>query len=257
MLNNRVFYAALLALAPVLSAWGDDAPPPPPQGVLIGKGQFGFLSAHGNTDAESLNGKIDLLRYDGPWKNEFSLEGLYGESSGITSAERWETRAQSSYTFSGNVYAFGGLRYEHDLFDGFEYQASVSAGLGYKILDSDSTKLSAQAGVGYRSLRPETIIKDPTGVVISRTPLDIENDPILTAGVDFLHAFNKSTALTNKFLMEAGSSNVLLHDEIALNVKMSTKLTLSVGYAITDNTKPPAPLKQIDTVATVNLVFAF
>jgi putative salt-induced outer membrane protein len=257
MLNNRIFYAALLALAPVLSAWSDDAPPPPPQGVWIGKGQFGFLSAHGNTDAESLNGKIDLLRYDGAWKNEFSMEGLYGESSGITSAERWETRAQSSYTFSGNVYAFGGLRYEHDLFDGFEYQASVSAGLGYKILDSDSTKLSAQAGVGYRSLRPETIIKDPTGVVISRTPLDVENDPILTAGVDFLHAFNKSTALTNKFLMEAGSSNVLLHDEIALNVKMSTKLALSVGYAITDNTKPPAPLKQIDTVATVNLVFAF
>ncbi|HEY2145678.1 MAG TPA: DUF481 domain-containing protein [Steroidobacteraceae bacterium] len=254
---TRGFYATLLALAPVLAAWPDDAPPPPPQGVWIGKGQFGFLSAHGNTDAESLNGKVDLLRYDGAWKNEFSLEGLYGESSGITSAERWETRAQSSYNFSGNMYAFGGLRYEHDLFDGFEYQASVSAGLGYKILDSDSTKLSAQAGVGYRSLRPETIIKDPTGVVLSRTPLDVENDPILTAGVDFLHAFNKSTALTNKFLMEAGSSNVLLHDEIALNVKMSTKLALSVGYGITDNTKPPAPLKQIDTVATVNLVFAF
>jgi putative salt-induced outer membrane protein len=254
---NRVLYACLLAFAPALSVWADDAPAPPPQGVLIGKGQFGFLSAHGNTDAESLNGKLDLSRYDGPWKNEFWLEGLYGENNGITSAERWETRAQSSYTFSGNLYAFGAARYEHDLFDGFEYQASLSAGLGYKFFDTDSLKLSAQAGVGYRSLRPETIIKDPTGAVISRTPLAVENDPILTAGVDFLYAFNKSTNVTDKFLMEAGSSNVLLHDEIALNVKMSSKLTLSVGYAITDNTKPPPPLKNIDTVATVNLVFAF
>jgi putative salt-induced outer membrane protein len=256
MAIKRTLAAFLLALAPAVSAWADDAPPPP-QGVLIGKGQFGFLNSKGNTNAESLNGKIDLQRYDGAWKNQFALEGLYGQNSGITSAERWEARAQSSYTVSGNLFAFGALRYEHDLFDGFEYQASVTGGMGYKILDSNSDKLSAQAGAGYRSSRPETIVKDPAGAVISRTPLDVENEAIFTAGVDYLHTFNKSTTLSNKFLVEAGSSNTMLHDEIALNVKMSTKLALSVGYGITDNTKPPAPLKQLDTVATVNLVFAF
>jgi len=57
--------------------------------------------------------------------------------------------------------------------------------------------------------------------------------------------------------MEAGSSDTLLHDELALTVKMSDKLALSVGYGITDNTKPPAPLKKLDTVASVNLVFGF
>jgi putative salt-induced outer membrane protein YdiY len=38
---------------------------------------------------------------------------------------------------------------------------------------------------------------------------------------------------------------------------MSQKLALSVGYAIQDNTKPPAPLKKLDTVETLNLVYAF
>ena len=33
-------------------------------------------------------------------------------------------------------------------------------------------------------------------------------------GVDFSHAFNKSTTFSNKFLMEAGSSNTLFHDDI-------------------------------------------
>jgi putative salt-induced outer membrane protein YdiY len=49
----------------------------------------------------------------------------------------------------------------------------------------------------------------------------------------------------------------LLHDELALTVKMSDKLALSVGYTIIDNTKPPAPLKKLDTTASVNLVFGF
>ena len=91
----------------------------------------------------------------------------------------------------------------------------------------------------------------------SRQPLDSTGNAIGTLGVDFFHAFNKSTTFTNKFLTEAGSSNVLLTDALALTVKMSTKLALSVGYAVSDNTKPTAPTKRLDTVSTVNLVFSF
>jgi putative salt-induced outer membrane protein YdiY len=117
--------------------------------------------------------------------------------------------------------------------------------------------LSAQIGAGYRRLRPETIIKDDSGEVVSRTPLDATGEAIATAGVDFSHSFTKTTVFTNKFLVEAGSSDTLLHDDIALTVKMSDKLALSVGYGITDNTKPPAPLKKLDTLASVNVVFSF
>jgi putative salt-induced outer membrane protein len=253
---NRTF-ACLLALAPALSAWADEPAPPPPQDVWIGKGQFGFLNSHGNSDAESINGNVDLLRYDGPWKNEVYVGGLYGKNSGIVSAERWETRGQSNYTLSGDLFVFGGLRYEHDLFDGFQYQASVTSGLGYKLLNGDDTKLTLQVGAGYRRLRPETIDKDDSGQVISRTPLDATGEAIATVGVDFSHSFTKTTIFTNKFLTEAGSDNILLHDELALTVKMSDKLALSVGYTIIDNTKPPAPLKKLDTTASVNLVFGF
>ncbi len=249
-------FTILLLLAPAFSVWADDAPPPP-QDVWIGKGQFGFLSSHGNSDAESINGNVDMLRYDGAWKNEVYVGGLYGKNSGIVSAERWETRGQTNYAISGDLFAFGGLRYEHDLFDGFQYQASLTGGMGYKLINDVDTKLTAQVGAGYRRLRPETIDKDSTGEVISRTPLDARGDAIATAGVDFSHAFTKTTVFTNKFLTEAGSSDVLLHDELALTVKMSDKLALSVGYAITDNTKPPAPLKKLDTLASVNLVFGF
>jgi putative salt-induced outer membrane protein len=255
MPTNRAF-ACLLALAPALGAWADDAPPPP-QDVWIGKGQLGFLDSQGNSDAMSLNGNIDLLRYDGPWKNEIYVGGLYGKNSGIVSAERWETRGQSNYTVSGDLFAFGGLRYEHDLFDGFQYQASLTGGMGYKFINDTDTKLTAQVGVGYRSLRPETIVKDPDGQVISRTPLNTTGDAIATVGVDFSHAFTKTTTLTNKFLTEAGSDNTLLQDALALTVKMSDKLALSVGYTISDNTKPPAPLKRVDTLTSVNLVFGF
>jgi putative salt-induced outer membrane protein len=246
----------LWVLAPARGAWAEEAPPPP-QDVWIGKGQFGFLNSRGNSDAESVNGAVDLLRYDGAWKNEFNLAGLYGKNSGIVSAERWDTRAQSNYTVSGDLFAFGAFRYEHDLFDGFQYQASLTTGMGYKLINTDDTKLTAQVGPGYRRLRPEIIDKDSSGEVVSRTPLDAEGQAIGTVGVDFSHTFTKTTILTNKLLVEAGAGNTLVNDDLALTVKMSDKLALSVGYGIKDNTKPPAPLKKLDTVESVNLVFGF
>jgi putative salt-induced outer membrane protein len=258
MASIRVIATALFFLTPAVNVWADETPaPPPPQGVWTGKGQLGFLNSRGNSDAESINANIDMLRYDGPWKNEFYLGGLYGKSAGIVSAERWEARGQSNYTVSGNLFAFGGLRYEHDLFDGFQYQASVTAGMGYKFIDTVDTKLSGQVGAGYRRLRPEDIIKNGDGVVTQRILHDATGEAIGTAGVDFSHAFTKTTTLTNKFLIESGSANTLLHDDIALAVKMSNRLSLSVGYGITDNTHPPGTLRKVDTVTTVNLVFAF
>jgi putative salt-induced outer membrane protein len=258
MASIRVIATALFFLTPAVSVWADETPAPPaPQGVWTGKGQLGFLNSRGNSDAESINANIDMLRYDGPWKNEFYLGGLYGKSAGIVSAERWEARGQSNYTVSGNLFAFGGLRYEHDLFDGFQYQASVTAGMGYKFIDTVDTKLSGQVGAGYRRLRPEDIIKNADGIVTQRILHDATGEAIGTAGVDFSHAFTKTTTLTNKFLIESGSANTLLHDDIALAVKMSNKLSLSVGYGITDNTHPPGTLRKVDTVTTVNLVFAF
>lgn len=260
MTYTRVFATAtmLIAVSPAAMVRANEAPaPPPPQHEWIGKGQFGFLDSKGNSDAQSINGSIDMSRYDGAWKNAFYVGGLYGKSSGIVSAERMEAREQTDYPISANTFAFGGLRYEHDLFDGFQYQVSLTGGLGYKFLDLESDKLTGQVGAGYRRLRPETITKDDSGAVVSRVPEDASGEAIGTVGIDYLHKFTPTTTLTNKFLLEYGSDNTLTHDEIALAVKMSTRLALSVGYAITDNSNPPAPLKKVDTVTTVNLVFAF
>ena len=260
MTTYRVVTAitALIAMAGASSLWADDAPPPPPpRGVWIGKGQFGFLNSQGNSVAKSVNGNLDLSRYDGDWKNQGNLSGLYGESAGIVSAERWEVRAQTNYALSSDLFVFGGLRYERDLFNGFQYQESVTTGVGYTFINTDTTTLTGQVGPGYRRLRPETITKNAAGEVISRVPLEATGEAIGAAGLDFSHKFSSTTTLTNKFLAESGSSNTLLQNQLALAVKMSTKLALTVGYGLINNSNPPAPLKKLDTVETVNLQYSF
>jgi putative salt-induced outer membrane protein len=249
--------AGLTAMLGVSSAFADDTPAPPtPQG-WNGKGEAGYVMARGNTDSDTANAKLDLADIAGAWKYTFHLEGLYATNAGITAAERWAALFQSDYTFSPRTFAFGALRYQDDEFSGFQYQASATAGLGYHFLDTVSDKLTGQIGVGYRRLRPELITKDADGAVIERQPETATGDAVGTAGIDYTHVFNRSTKITEKAAVEGGPGNTSLEDDVALVVNMSSALALSVGYTYKENTQPPVGLKKVDTLVTLNLVYAF
>jgi putative salt-induced outer membrane protein len=254
-----VIILSLSVLTPLV-AMCDDAPPPP-QDVWTGKGQAGYVASQGNTESKSANAALDMAYLAGPWNHMFHLGGLYGQNNGYVSAERWDTLWQTNYSFTTDLYTFGALRYAHDLFSGFDYQASASAGIGYKFINTDTTKLSAQVGVGYQVIRPEDITKDPvTGDVIVRTLQPSENSVIGTLGVNYSQALTKTTTLSDILLVNSGSINTLATNTLALTVKVSTKLALSLGYSVEDNTNPPPSiprLKKVDTLETVNLVYAF
>jgi putative salt-induced outer membrane protein len=225
-------------------------------GVWTGKGQLGFLDSQGNTQAESANAALDMALLTGPWKHTLHLDGLYGKSADVVSAERYEGLWQSNYNFTSALFGFGALRYEHDMFSGFQYQGSATAGVGYQIFNTARTKLSVQVGAGDRDERPETLVTDPSGQVY-RTPLSRDNGLIGTAGFDVTQYLTATTSLSDTALVEAGSGNTLLTDTFALTVKVSTKLALSLGYNFQDNTNPPVGLKKVDSTETVNLVYAF
>jgi putative salt-induced outer membrane protein len=241
-----------LVIGSPITAFADDLP----QG-WSGKGQAGYVMSRGNSDTDAANAKLDLFLLTPQWKHQFTLEGLFGRSAQITSAERWDLRLQSDYTINSNLFAFGALAYQDDRFSGFQYQGSGSGGIGTRFFNSDITKLSAQIGVGYRLLRPETLVKDDNGAVIDRIPLERQSEVVGTAGIDFMHQFNSSTKLTDKLIAESGSSNTSIKNDLALEVKMSKQLALAAGYSVLHNTKPAEGVKRTDTVTTLNVVYAF
>ncbi len=227
------------------------------EGVWVGKGQVGLVLSQGNAESKNANAAVDLARVDGRWKHAFHVGGLYGQSGEITSAQRWDTAWQTNYDLTSDLFTFGAFRYAADRFSGFQYQATLSGGLGYKLINTEPTTLNVQLGAGYRRSRPEIIVKDAAGEVISRTPLDTKSEAIATGGLDYMHVLTSTTSITNKLLVEYGSSNTLLTNAFALIVKMSDTLALSVGVGVQRNSNPPAGLKKTDTVETVNLVFGF
>jgi putative salt-induced outer membrane protein len=260
MIRLSVSVAALAFIAATSAALADDAPPavpPPPAQGWSGKGQLGYVMSRGNANTDSANAMLDAADVIGDWKHSLHLEGLYGRSNEVTAAERWAAILQSNLQFTPRAFGFVGLHFLQDEFSGFQYQASATTGVGYKFLDTASDKLTAQIGAGYRRLRPEVLTMDATGAVIARTPGESSGNAIGTAGFDYAHLFNASTKITDKMLVESGAGNTSLENDVALVVSMSKKLALSAGFTYQENTEPPAGLKKVNTLTTLNLVYAF
>ena len=79
------------------------------------------------------NAKIDLADIIGDWKNSIHLEGLYGRSDEITSAERWAAIVQSDVKFTPRAFAFAALHFMQDEFSGFPDVAERMSGAEFPV----------------------------------------------------------------------------------------------------------------------------
>jgi putative salt-induced outer membrane protein len=222
------------------------------------RAEAGFVSAHGNSSTETANAKIEIVREIHKWKYTLGSTGLYGRSQGITTAQHVDGRFQTDKSFGAQQrsFWFGAVRYEDDRFSGFDYQTTVTSGLGRKFIDTEATKLSMQIGAGYRALRPELLVRDPlTDEVVSRVLGERTHDGVANGALSFSHAFNDHTKLIDSLLTEAGQANTLVRNDLSLEVKMVKTFAVSLGYSVRHNSEPAAGLKRTDTLTTVNLVY--
>lgn len=226
------------------------------QAQWTGKGEIGALVSRGNSDATSANVKLDVAHERARWKNSLFVGGLYGRNSTFTTAQRIEGRGQTEHEVGDHAFWFLALRGEQDRFSGFQYQATASAGLGYKFIDNNSTKLTGSLGAGYRRLRPEELIRSAAGEVLNRIPGDPVGDAVASAGIDYSHQLTQTTRLLDKLLVESGVNNTTVQNDFALQVNMTQRIALSVGYGVRYNADPPQGAKSTDQLTTINLVYS-
>ena len=212
------------------------------------KAGAGAVASRGNTDTDSANLKFDVTRAFVKWRHSVGFTGVYASESAGTTGQRWEGRAQSDYEFHSKGFWFGSARYEEDRFSGFEYQAMLGSGLGWRFLDDETTKLNIQVGAGYKTFEPRSasVAQEQDG----------RNDNLIGHGtVNFDRALTETTKLVHKLLVESGRDNTFTQADLSVEVKILNALALAVGYSVRHNSNPPEGFLKTDTLTTLNLVY--
>jgi putative salt-induced outer membrane protein len=218
-----------------------------------GKGEAGLVLANGNTDSKNANFKLDLATTVEQWKHAFGAAAIYAATDGITTGQRWEVHEQTDYNFSPESFWFGAGRYEDDRFSGFNYQATVSTGLGRHFIDTDATKFSGTAGVGYKFFETKDVFDDTGTVLLQKGGTD--NEVVFRGTLEYSHTLTGTTKLLEKLLVEAGSSDTFVQNDLGIQVQMTDVLALAAAYSVRHHTDPPLGFGKTDTLTTLNLVY--
>jgi putative salt-induced outer membrane protein len=270
--------AALLAALPIAAMAADDKTTTSDDSGWSGSGEVGFAASRGNAKSENLNAKIQFKKEDERWKDTFYLTALRSKgevntttvdptttpptvtthSTYQTTANRYETGASAGYKLDERSYIVGALRYENDDFSPFDYQAVVSIGYGYTALKNDTDELSFEIGPGYKRFRPvETreIVGDPPVTIVDHH--DSDGEAVGRGLIAYKHGFTDTTSFVDTLLVEAGSTNTFAQNDAGLQVDMSKKLALKVGYQVRHNSDVAPGIKATDQLITTNLVYNF
>lgn len=237
-----MFKKSLLTLACVglfsLSAQAEEAA----QG-FSGEGELGYTNTTGNSDTDSLNARLGLAYFTGPWEYGAEVSAVSARANGGLTNERYLFDAKAARTFAEVYYGFGNLHYDRDLFSGYEYRASTAMGVGRRFLGLTDKVFNIEVGAGYLVDKLETEKEQSHGM--------------LHAAAKFRYPLNKQVSFAQDFMVQATDDNTHSESITGLKVSMTDNLALKLSYTLKHNSEVLPGRKNLDTMTAVTVVYGF
>lgn len=239
-------WALSLLLRPSLAlAQAPPADPEPPK-HWTGTAGFGVSATTGNSDTVNYNLAFDVTRTPKA-RNVMKWTGLYirGSQNDAVVVDRTMLGYRDEYTLSGRTFLFGQVDYLRDTFKRIDYLVAPTAGVGFKVIDTNRTKFSVDGGGGSISEKNPGMDMRTNGALTAGERLAWQVTPTAT----FKHA---TTALWNATDFSDGLYTV----SVGMATRIAERLQLSIDLLDNFKNRPPTPQTRKNDVAFVTAITA-
>ena len=216
------------------------APAAPPK-IWTVTASAGLALTSGNSNTSTINLAYDLT-YDPQTKNVVKSDGLFlrGETEGELSNHRTGLNIRDQYKLTDRIFVFGQNQYLRDEFKNIDYLFAPTGGLGYKVIDTATTKFGVDGSVG---------------MVFEKNPgFDVNTSGALATGERLTHTLTGNTTLSQTFMglwKTDDLEDALFTFGVSIAASMSTRTQLKLEALDTFKNKPPLPTIQANDVAVL------
>jgi putative salt-induced outer membrane protein len=219
-----------------------------PVQVYTGNLGGGFALTGGNTDTRNFNLTGAVVR-DPKAKNLVKASATYlrGDQNDILNLDRTAINLRDEYTLSGRTFVFGQLDYLRDKFKQIIFLWVPAAGVGYKLVATDSTQFSIDGGTGG-------LIEKNPGVASSKSGS-------LLAGQRFQQRVSTTAVFTESLSTiwkTKDFEDSLTNFSVGVTTTLVGNLELKLEFIDSYKNKPTNPgLKKNDTAFVTAFVVKF
>lgn len=252
MQATRPLTALLLALATAGAAHA--------QATVKPDGQFraalglGASLSSGNSKATNLSLVGDGVRATS--NSKWSLYGTmqYARSGGNTTADQLRLGTRYDQDLSAALFGFGSLDFERNRFANLALRSQLGAGLGWHVIQNDSTRFDVFGGLAYTS------DKYKTAMVVDGRSRDSYGYVSMLLGEESTHKLTETTSFKQRLTVVPNLKNrgeFRANWDAGLAVAMSKTMNLNVGFAYAHNSEPGPGRKATDTLLTTGVSVKF
>ena len=242
MKRKLAILSALSVTALPMSVAAEEA-----KSVWTGGAELGFVLTSGNTETQTVNGKVDLTKDLETWRNNAKLEALNTSEDESTSAEKYIAAWKSDYKFDNANFLFISAQYDDDRFSGFDYQASTAVGYGRRILDNETHLLDLEAGPGFRRSKISEVAEGQD---------DVEDEGILKLAGKYRYNFSKTAEFSEDLTVDIGEESTISKSVTAVKAQIVGKLAMKISYTVKHTSEVPAETKSTDRETALTLVYS-
>jgi putative salt-induced outer membrane protein YdiY len=222
------------------------APPPEPKVWTVAL-SAGLALTSGNKDTSTVNAAYDVTYSPLKSRNVVKSDGLviHGKTDGELTANRVGINLRDEYNLTPRIFVFGQNQYLKDEFKQIDYLLSPTGGLGYKIIDTMTTKFNVDGSVG--------------GVWEKNPGFDVKASGALAAGERLTQTLTATSTLTQSVTglwktNDLGDALYTFGASIAAGI--STRTQLKVEVLNTYKTRPPlVTIKKNDVALLMAIVY--
>ncbi len=201
---------------------------------------LGLNLAGGNSDIVSGNVNFEARKNE---RIDFELSSSYGKNESEKNLDRSSAAARYRWVFERGMYAGLGLTGDRDRIAGVDYRYIASPALGKKLVDSQKTTLTIEAGPGY----------------LVESVADEKNSGfVLRISEGFERSLNESSRLRQSldFTVEPGG-DYLIGFELGAVSALTARLNLRAAAILNYDSSPAPEKKKYDLGFTTSIGVRF
>ncbi|MDX9874467.1 MAG: DUF481 domain-containing protein [Spongiibacteraceae bacterium] len=208
--------------------------------------EFGYVSVSGNSESSSVKGRLDSKRESDNWRYHIHFDALNTSEDDTRSAERYFLSNKIDYKFGERSYSFLHASYEDDRFSGYDWQAVIAAGYGYRLIDRADMTWDIEGGPGYRVSKIADSSQD-----------DDEREGILRLQTDFEWHLTDNATFEQVLSVEHGSENTVSRSTTSIKTTIIARLAMKLSYTVKYTDNVPTGTEHADRETAVTLVYSF
>jgi len=223
-------------------------------------GEFGFLMASGNTNTSTITAKINTSQELTSWSYQIISHALYKQNQQQTDGEKTNQASAQKLFLSGQLdhkltepdnrlFIYG--EYENNRFGGFGFQAALAAGWTSRLWHDDHSEFKYSVGPGYAVSEVE---EEHTEKNYSE---DNTHNIIVRAAMEYKRKISDTATFRQFISTEADQEFTKTKSETSLSTKLSGALAMKLSFVMNLDTSVGPDIEELDTEATVTLVYQF